>query len=293
MKYKKSKTVIYARLSIEDGLDDVSQSIQNQISICKDYANEHDLNIEEIYFDDGYTGTNFDRPEFKRLIKDIEDNKISTVLVKDLSRIGRNFIKTSFYVEDFFTKHRIRFISINDNYDSLTTKEDLSLPIRNYLNGMYANECKKKRRHYIDNAKHKKSFAVDGIYGYVVIENQLVVDEVASKAIKLIYSLYLKGYKNKEIINKLIEEGYTCPAYHKQFELDSKFDYKADPDNPYNWKKETIYRILKERHYVGDAVNVKATTTIKGFKRVRNKNPAIILNNHEAIISRETFEKVQ
>lgn len=293
MKQKLNKTVIYARLSMEDGLDDVSSSIQNQISICKDYANEHDLNIDEIYFDDGYTGTNFNRPEFQRLIKNIEDNKVSTIIVKDLSRIGRNFIKTSFYVEDFFTKHRIRFISVNDNYDSEITKEDLSLPIRNYLNGLYAKECKKKRKVYLDNAKHKKSFAIDGIYGYRIIENQFVIDEVASKAVQLIYSMYLDGYKNKEIINRLIEEGYTCPAYHKQFEIESKFDYKADKDNPYSWKKETIYRILKERQYVGDAVNIKSSALIKGFKRVRNKNPVIIPNHHEPIISREDFEKVQ
>lgn len=293
MTHKTNKTIIYARLSIEDGLDDISSSIQNQISICKDYANEHDLLIDEIYFDDGYSGTNFDRPEFQRLIKNIEENKVTTVIVKDLSRIGRNFIKTSFYIEDFFVKHRIRFISVNDNYDSETNKEDLSLPIRNYLNGLYAKECQKKRKVYLDTAKHKKSFAIDGIYGYRIIDNQFVIDEVASQAVKLIFSMYLKGYKNKEIINKLIEERYTCPSYHKQFEIESKFTYKADINNPYYWTKETIYRILNERQYTGDAVNIKSLAHIKGFKRIRNKNPTIILNHHPPIISKEDFEKVQ
>lgn len=138
------KTIIYARISKEDGIDNLSLSINNQINICKDYLVEHNLTYDDIYFDDGYSGTNFERPSFKRLIKDIIELKISTVVVKDFSRIGRNFIKTSFYIEDFFHKYNIRLIAVNDNYDSNISIDDLSLPLKNYLNAFVANICKKK-----------------------------------------------------------------------------------------------------------------------------------------------------
>ncbi len=287
------KTIIYARISKEDGIDNVSLSINNQINICKDYLVEHNLTYDDIYFDDGYSGTNFERPSFKRLIKDIIELKISTVVVKDFSRIGRNFIKTSFYIEDFFHKYNIRLIAVNDNYDSNISIDDLSLPLKNYLNAFVANICKKKRINYIDNTKHKKSFGVDGIYGYQIIDNKYIVDEVASGAVRLIFSMYLEGQKIKDIINKLISEKYTSPSYHKKYELKSKLYYQDEITNPYNWKKDAIYRILKSREYIGAAVNIKSTTNIKGFKRIRNKNPTIIENHHEAIISIDDFNKVQ
>ena len=290
---RQNKTIIYARLSNDDKLDDISQSIQNQISICKDYANENNLTIDEIYYDDGYSGTNFERPQFKRMIEDIEKKSISIIIVKDLSRLGRNFLKTSYYIEDYFPSHKIRFISVNDNYDSSIITDDLSLPIKNFLNGLYAKECKKKRKLYIESNKTKKSFAIEGVYGYQLLDNKLIIDEVASRSIKLIYTMYLSNYKIKEIIDKLKENNFAIPSYHKQFELKSSLNFKITEEQKYNWTKDMIYRILKERQYTGDAVNIKSTKLSKNAKRTRNPSPTIIPNHHEPIISKEQFNEVQ
>ena len=130
------KCVIYARLSQEDWYDDRSISIDNQIDICKHYANNNGLIIKEILYDDGFTGTNFNRPGFQKVLDLISSKQINCILIKDLSRLGRNFLKVSYYVEEYFPKKNIRLISINDNYDSENKQdEELTVAIRNFLNG--------------------------------------------------------------------------------------------------------------------------------------------------------------
>ena len=272
--------VIYARLSSEDGLDDVSLSIQNQIEICKNYASCNDFIIDEVYYDDGYSGTNFNRPEFQRLIKDIECNKVKAVITKDLSRLGRNFIKTSYYVEEVFQQYNVRYISVNENYDSFLSEDDISLPLINFINDMYAKDCKKKIRASYEKRKVKGSIAVDGIYGYIIEDGKLVVDESVRYVIEYIFNSYINNHKIKDIISYLKENKISTPSYHKQFELKSKFKYSLSKDQ-YAWDKWAIYRILKSEEYIGSAVNCKRSIKY------------VIPNNHEAIIEETMFKEVQ
>ena len=137
-------TVIYARLSSDDGHDSVSQSIVTQIDICKDFIRKNNFKLLNIYIDDGYSGTNFNRPQFKKMIEDVKCNNIDIIIFKDLSRFGRNFVQGSYYLEEFFPSYDVRVISINDNYDSLKSEDDISLPIKNYLNERYAKETQKR-----------------------------------------------------------------------------------------------------------------------------------------------------
>ena len=138
------KVAIYARLSQQDKFTKESESIKNQIELAKIYCIKNNLTIKEIYIDDGYTGSNFERPNFKRMIEDIKQGKINTVITKDLSRLGRNLLGSGYYLEDFFPQHQVRYISINDNYDSYLNTNDDMIVLKNCINDLYVKECKKK-----------------------------------------------------------------------------------------------------------------------------------------------------
>lgn len=275
---KNNLAVIYARLSKDDGKDKVSNSINNQIEICKDYALKHGLLINKVYYDDGYSGTNFNRPSFNEMIQDIEKKKVSIIIVKDVSRLGRNFLQTSYYIEDFFTEKKIRFISVNDTYDSLNNDEEKSLPFKNLINSLYAKECSKKQRQYRQKYATKKTFATEGVYGYIKENGKLVVDNQVSKTIKIIYQKYLEGYTPSQIAKHLTENRIVTPTYHKKYELNIKGN-KYKNISKYEWKSFTIDQILRERQYTGTLMNNNKTTIIEDF--------------HEAIIDKETFNKVQ
>lgn len=279
MKAKKNNlAVIYARLSKDDGKDKVSNSINNQIEICKDYALIHGLLINKVYYDDGYSGTNFNRPSFNQMIQDIEKKKVSIIIVKDVSRLGRNFLQTSYYIEDYFTEKKIRFISVNDNYDSLNNDAEISLPFKNLINSLYAKECSKKQRQYRQKYASKKTFATEGVYGYIKKNGKLVVDTQVSETIKLIYQKYLEGFTPSQIAKQLTESKIVTPTYHKKYELNIKGN-KYKNISKYEWKAFTIDQILRERQYTGTLMNNNKTTIIEDF--------------HEAIIDKETFNKVQ
>lgn len=282
--------VIYARISSDDG-NDISVSIKNQINICKEYAIKNNIIITDIYTDDGYTGTNFNRPEFNRLLEDIKLKKIKIIISKDLSRIGRNFIKTSELIEDIFPKYNVRYISVNDNYDSINQDDDIGLPIINFINGMYAKECSKKRRQIIDKKAKEKTLAIDGIYGYIVDKGNLIVDEDVRPVINYIFNSYSNNMKINDIITNLINMGYSCPSYHKEYELNSKFKYKTS--SQFNWTRGSIYRILKSYEYIGYAVNKKVMVNKYTKKRNIRDQQVYIENNHESIISKELFDYVQ
>lgn len=291
--YIKSKTaVIYARLSSEDNIKDVSQSINNQISICKEYAKNNNLIISNVYYDDGYTGTNFNRPGFKQLIKDIENKKVKIIITKDLSRLGRNFIQTSYYIEDYFIEKKIRYISVNDNYDTENENDVASLPIKNFINSMYAKECSKKQQLYRCKYADKKYFAVDGVYGFIKENGTLIIDKSVEHIIKLIYQKYLNNEKVVDIIRYLKANEIPCPSYHKQYELNSKLTYKT-PNGKYGWTRTSIDNILSERQYTGALVNLKEKYNLKTKKMEKNYNPVIVENHHEAIIDIDTFNNVQ
>lgn len=284
------KCVIYARLSQEDGYDDRSISIDNQIDICKHYANNNGLIIKEILYDDGLTGTNFNRPGFQKLLDLISSKQINCILIKDLSRLGRNFLKVSYYVEEYFPKRNIRLISINDNYDSKNKQdEELTVAIRNFLNGYYAKEFIKKVRQSISNRSKKESLNYNGIYGYKYIkdkktnERKLIVDEESANVVKRIFDLFLKGVKASEIAKILTNEKVLSPLYYRQKLYNIKNLGYHKEDNMYKWNKGAIYRILKNYEYLGKLANYK-----------RDSEKTIIHENtHEAIITEEVYNKVQ
>lgn len=276
-----SVAAIYARLSIEDRRNEISQSIENQISICKDFAVKNKIKISKIYIDDGYSGTTFNRPQFNKMIDDIKKQRISLIIFKDLSRFGRDFIQASYYLEEFLPKYGIRYISVNDNFDSSKNVDDISLPIKNYLNSLYAKEVSKKIRQYFEKNVNKKPFTKIGRYGYIVQKGKWVIDESVEKIIKYIFNEYVKHGKTTEIANYLNKNKICSPAYHIINELGIKAKYDLTKGQ-YNWTNETVRKILKNRQYIGDVIN-----------NTKTQKNIIIENHHEPIIDKKIFFKVQ
>lgn len=268
--------VIYARISN----DEQSSSIENQITICTLFASNHNIIIDDIYIDDGYSGSNFNRPGIKRLINDIEKEKISTILIKDLSRIGRCFLETSFFLEYLQNKKKIKIIFVCEN---INDNEELLLPIKNYLNELYVKECRRKRIQYLEQKKDKVVFSTKGVYGYKINKQVITIDEHAIKAIKIIFSKYLDNYKIKDIIEELRNEKLEIPGYRKN-------NYLTLDENKYNWKPYMIYRILNTKEYTGLGINLK-TVKIK-HRRINNLNKVELENRYPVIIDSDTFNRV-
>jgi len=282
---KNINCIIYARLSQEDGYDSTSVSIENQISICKDYANEHGLIITKILYDDGFSGTNFDRPAFIEMMEMLERKEANCIIVKDLSRFGRNFLQVSAYVEDYFPAHRIRLISINDNYDSENPDdEELCVAIRNFLNGYYAKECAKKMKDAIDAKAKKRTISTIGVYGYKIDKSngdrKLIIDDEAAEVVRLIFRLFNNGYTVLQIKDYLKEHSVLSKGHYRQIKKMRNFSNLNE--NPYEWNVCEIYKILQDKHYLGHTINYSTV-----------KKDLIIENTHEPIITQEEFNKAE
>lgn len=273
------KNVIYTRISNDEQVS----SIENQIDLCKMFAMENNITIDDIYIDIGYSGSNYNRPDFKRLIEDINKKTISTILVKDLSRFGRNFVETSYYIEVFLKNNNILLIAINDNIYSNFDNE-IILPIKNFMNEQYIKECRKKRFKYIEATKNKIVYSNLGVYGYCIRNKEIVIDSIVSPAIHLIFDMYLNGSTIKEIIQRLIICKYVVPGYRKS-------NYKVSEEKKYDWKPYMIYRILKTKEYTGVAENLK-TIKIKSH-RFKNEFPVELIDRYPVIIPKDKYDKVQ
>lgn len=289
----------YGRLSKEDGDDRESQSISGQKQIITDYiknTNEDFSNIE-FYIDDGYTGTNFERPSIQKLLSDIEKGKINCVIVKDLSRFGRDYINVGYYLERYFPDNNIRFIAINDNIDSYKRDYDMLLPVKNIFNQQYAFDISTKVQSAFK-AKQKRGKFVGAFtsYGYLKNpndRNKLVVDEYASQIIKKIFDMYSNGIGQIKIAKILNDEGVLCPSEYKK---QSGMNYRnSNRNNLTNyWTYSTIHRILKNEIYVGTMVQNKTKRRMKGKAIHRPEDEWIkVPNTHEGIIDKELFERVQ
>lgn len=290
-------TALYCRLSRDDGTESESNSIGNQKKLLSQKAKEMGLTDTKYYVDDGYTGTNFNRPGFQQLIDDIEIGLVSAVMVKDLSRLGRDYVSVGNYTDSYFPEHNVRFIAVNDAIDSDEGESEIA-PFKNILNEMYARDISKKIR-----SSHRLRGSMgeplsQPPYGYMKSpenKKKWIIDPEAATVVKSIFKMCLDGKGNETIARKLQENKVLIPmAYWRSKGLNR--GGKKTQTNPYKWCKTTIQKILSQQEYCGDIINFK--TYSKSFKnktRYENskENWAVFKDVNEPIIDRETFETVQ
>ncbi|WP_302193043.1 recombinase family protein [uncultured Ruminococcus sp.] len=290
-------TALYCRLSRDDGTESESNSIGNKKKLLSQKAKEMGLTDTKYYVDDGYTGTNFNRPGFQQLIDDIEIGLVSAVMVKDLSRLGRDYVSVGNYTDSYFPEHNVRFIAVNDAIDSDEGESEIA-PFKNILNEMYARDISKKIR-----SSHRLRGSMgeplsQPPYGYMKSpenKKKWIIDPEAATVVKSIFKMCLDGKGNETIARELQENKVLIPmAYWRSKGLNR--GGKKTQTNPYKWCKTTIQKILSQQEYCGDIINFK--TYSKSFKnktRYENskENWAVFKDVNEPIIDRETFETVQ
>lgn len=292
--YQTKVTALYTRLSSDDEQQGDSNSIAHQKEILQDFAQSKGFSNIQFYVDDGYSGTTFNRPGFCQLLEDVDNEMISTIIVKDLSRLGRNYLQVGYYTDVIFPESNVRFISVSDGYDSNKGYDEF-MPFKNLMNDWYARDISKKQRAVIKSKGNAgKRLITRPIYGYMYNDDKTnwVIDEEPAKVVRKIYQLYLDGYGIQMIANylfaKKIKNPYTYKGYHQTEEKKK---------NPYLWSCQTVTGILTRQEYVGDTINFKTTCKKSSFgtKKIINtpENQKIFSNTHPAIISREEFEAVQ
>lgn len=291
-------TAEYIRLSREDGDKAESDSVGNQRKLITDYLKgKDDFILYDTYVDDGYTGTNFNRPAFQRMIADIEAGKVNCVIVKDLSRFGRDYIDTGKYLERYFPDNDVRFISITDYIDSFKQAYDMLLPIKNIFNEQYARDISKKVCASM-NAKQKAGEFIGAFasYGYrksPADKNSLLVDEYAAEIVRKVFHLYISGYGKNSIAKKLNREGILCPTEYKRMNGQNYRNAHKLETTSY-WTYSTINQMLHNEMYAGNMVQGRKTQRMRSKQRVTDKEDWIVVEHtHEAIIDRETWEKTQ
>ena len=291
-------TALYCRLSQDDGNVGDSMSIQSQKAILEKYAMEIGKIAYSFYVDDGYSGTNFQRPSFQRMIADIEDGKIDTVITKDLSRLGRNYLESGAYIEVFFPQHHVRYIAVNDGVDSEQSGGLDITPFKNILNEFYSRDTSKKvksRKHI--RALEGKFMGTTAPFGYrkdPQDKNHLIVDETTAPTVRLLFSLALEGYGTNRIGKVLYERKIPKPSYYKQ-EFFSQHDTGSD-DYWYDWKQEVITRILRNPVYKGGMyvhTTSKPTFKCRGRGYIQRTDREILEDVHEAVVTKEVWQTVQ
>ena len=295
--YKNYSVGLYIRLSREDeNKTDVSESITNQKSLLLQYVKENNLRVYDIYIDDGYSGTTFDRPGFNRLINDIENKLVNMIITKDMSRLGRDYIKTGYYLEKYFPEHNIRYIAITDNIDTYLNNSNNDIaPFKAIMNDYYAKDISKKIKSSL-RAKQKEGKWVGSRcpYGYdkdINNKNHLVINEEQAGIVRYIFDLSLNGLTCFKIANKLTLENIKTPAQYYNFNWKNNYNM-----NMGKWHPKTIKDILTNRLYTGDLVqNRRSKVNYKIKKVVYNKecDYIVVPNTHEAIIDKELFDRVQ
>lgn len=290
------RTAAYARLSVENGGHETEDSLHTQILQIHNYIRENpELTLTDTYADNGFTGTRFDRPEFERMMQDVRTGKIQCIVVKDLSRFGRDYIETGSYLETIFPMLHVRFIAINDDFDNIRQSDvdSLAVPIKNMVNSLYAKDISKKISLSYQMRREKgipTSWCTP--YGYQLNQqgNKFEATEDA-KWVKLIYQLYLAGVSTNEIARRLEFLKVARPNER----LNRKLHEGDDPT--YNkWHPSTVLRILNSSAYIGELVSGKTQTASYkgiGLHPVEKKEWHIVENAHEAIILKSDFEKVQ
>ena len=294
---KENIAVMYLRLSKEDGEKTESNSISNQREIINSYVKRNQITMVKEYVDDGYSGANFDRPNFKEMISDAYDKKFDTIIVKDLSRFGRDYIEAGKYIQRIFPENEIRFISVNDNYDSKSADMNdthLILPIKNFINDSYCRDISNKVKSSQKIKREKGDFiSAFAPYGYKKSEgnkNKLVIDEQAAPNIKNIFDMKLMGYSSKAIADELNCLGVLTPRKYKEsqgFKCNGFQNIKGG-----NWTAKAINRIIENEVYIGNTLQGKSITlSYKNKKQIEKEKEEWIRveDTHEPIISKEIF----
>ena len=296
---KKEKiTALYCRLSQDDGREGESNSISNQKEILLQYAKQHGFLHPEFFVDDGISGTTFMRPDFQRMQKMAENGEISTIIVKDLSRFGRNYLEVGEYLEIKYPTLGIRFIAIQENVDTFNDTGTEMMPFNNIFNEWYAAQTSKKIR-AVQKAKADKGERVSASipYGYKKSPDnpkQWIIDEPAAEVVRYIYQLCLDGLGPTQIAKRLRAEKILCPTAY--FESIGKPTANKVPSDPYKWCGDTTKRIIDNRQYTGCTINfMSSLISYKVHKRIPNDKSEwqIIPNTQEAIIDETTWERVQ
>ena len=296
-KHELGTAALYCRLSRDDNMDSESNSIQNQRKILQKAAKDKGYTDTVFFVDDGITGTTMKRPGFQKMLTAIEAGYISAVFVKDLSRLGRNYIEVGKLTEEFFPLHDIRLVAVSDGVDSDEGEDDFT-PFKNIMNEYYAKDISKKRR-IVNKMKGNAGVPLSPPpYGYIKNPDDprfWVIEQEAAEVVRRIYRMALEGYGLAEIAARLAADGVVNPTYYWRSRGTSRGGSKSTVE-PTKWGHTTVKKILTLQEYCGDVVNFKSySKSYKMKKRIENpeENRAIFLNVHEAIIDRQTWEKVQ
>lgn len=290
----KYKVAGYLRLSVEDGDKDVSDSIISQRKIIEEKVRElgDSFEIVDFYIDDGYTGLNTNRPNFQKMINDIENKKVNCVITKDLSRLSRNNFEANYYIEIYFLERDIRYISVLDNVDTkLKNSNNDMIQFKTLINDWYSRDISRKVKSGVWARKEKGLYvAAKAPYGYKKDENdknQLVIDKDESKIVKRIFQMYINGTKMGEIARKLQEDKVYCPSYN---------GFEKNKHGDYGWSRSTISKMLKNKMYLGHTEYGKCINLSyksKKVKHVAREDWKIVENTHKPIITEEMYERAQ
>ena len=285
---------LYIRLSKEDENEGPSQSVQNQESLLREFVQQHRLQVADVYVDDGWSGTNFDRPNFQRMIADIEAKKVNMVITKDLSRLGRDYIMTGHYMERYFPEHRVRYISLLDGIDTGvdSTANDIT-PFRAIMNDMYAKDISKKIKS-VKRDKQRKGLFIGGkpMYGYKMHpteRNKIVVDEEAACIVRRIFAMALSGASCRQIARTLNAESVPTPATYCGWQMGRNSPFAG------MWSSERISEMLRNETYIGNMVQgrtVKVNYKSKKCLKQAPENWVVVEGTHEPLVDVETFRKV-
>ena len=296
------RAAIYCRLSKDDDLDGESASIANQRDMLENYCKRQGWEVTAVYQDDGYTGLNMERPDLKRMLKAIERRQVNLVITKDLSRLGRNYLQTGTLIEDFFPRHGVRYIAMNDGIDTLRENNDIA-PFKNILNEMYSKDISKKvHSSYLLKAQKGKFTGCIAPFGYrkdPEDKNHLLVDEETAPIVRLIFSWALNGHGPNYILRRQEEQKIPCPTWWNRERgfrnVRTKWE-KQDPENGrYMWDFSVIKDILMNPVYTGAIASQKTDYRFK-IGTIREKKPEdwiVVEGQHEPLVDKKSFDIVQ
>ena len=292
-------TALYERLSRDDDNEGESNSIANQRKLLESYARENGFTNCRHYTDDGYSGGTFDRPGWKQMLADIEGNLVKTVLVKDMSRVGRNYVETGFYTEIYFGKMGVRFIAICNNIDNVNPDSTEFAGILNIMNEWYLRDASRKVRAALQQkGKSGKPLASRPCFGYMKDpddKNHWIIDPEAAKTVRRVFELAASGMSQLQICRTLVQERYVTPGYYRLQHSPDGAEKQFENCQPYHWHHRMITKLVRRREYLGHTVNFKTSFSESRGKQIYIplEDQLVFMGTHEAIVDEDTWQKAQ